>query len=60
MFRHLVAVMDGQRTRDGLALVEGHIQPRMLAEVVEHVGKILRRTGDEAVAVSYTHLFRPL
>ncbi len=47
----LVAVVDGERARDRRSLrVKGHIEPRMLAEIVEHIRKILRLAGDEAVA----------
>ena len=43
--------MDGERARDRRSLrVKGHVEPRVLAEVIEHIRKILRLAGDEAVA----------
>ena len=41
--------MDGQSAGDGAAFVEGHVQSAVLAQVVQHVGKVLRLAGDEAV-----------
>ena len=46
----LVAIGDGQGACDGLALIEGHIEPGMLAQIVQHVGKIALVAGDKAVA----------
>ena len=43
--------MNGKRARDGGSLgVERHVEPRVLAEIVEHVCKILGLARDEAVA----------
>ena len=47
----LVSVVNGKRARDGRALgVEGHVEPRVLAEIVEHIREILRLARDKAVA----------
>ena len=48
---HLVAVVDSQRARDGRTRgVKGHVEPAVLAEVIEHGRKILGLSRDEAVA----------
>ena len=43
--------MDGERAGDGgIFGVEGHVEPCVLAEVIEHGGKVFGLSGDEAVA----------
>ena len=43
--------MDGERSGDGRIIrAEGHVKPRVLAEIVEHIRKIFRLARDKAVA----------
>ena len=51
----LVAIVDGQGAGDGLPLMEGHIQAALVAQIVQHGGKILRRTGGKIVADAGLH-----